>query len=64
MRPFEGTCEGRLSRLALNVLGDEKGNVWMYGEFAMLIILYHALVALLVIPFRTCRSAFTFNVTD
>jgi len=30
MRPFEGTCEERLSRLALNVLGDEKGNVWMY----------------------------------
>jgi hypothetical protein len=34
MQPFEGKCKGRLSRLALNVIADENGVVWMYGEFA------------------------------
>ncbi|KAG0700210.1 hypothetical protein DFH29DRAFT_643990 [Suillus ampliporus] len=30
MQPFEEKCKGRLSRLALNVLADAKGVVWMY----------------------------------
>ncbi|KAG1726864.1 uncharacterized protein EDB91DRAFT_1254107 [Suillus paluster] len=30
MQPFEENCKGRLSRLALNVLADAKGVVWMY----------------------------------
>ncbi|KAG1738268.1 hypothetical protein EDB19DRAFT_2039714 [Suillus lakei] len=30
MQPFEEKCKGRLSRLALNVLADSKGIVWMY----------------------------------
>jgi len=33
MQPFEETCKGKLSQLALAVLADEKGVVWMYGEF-------------------------------
>jgi hypothetical protein len=32
MQPFEEKCKGRLSLLALQVLGDPKGVVWMYGE--------------------------------
>ncbi|KAG2127213.1 hypothetical protein DEU56DRAFT_903269 [Suillus clintonianus] len=30
MQPFEERCKGRLSRLALSVLGDSEGVVWMY----------------------------------
>ncbi|KAG2158681.1 uncharacterized protein EDB93DRAFT_1119760 [Suillus bovinus] len=30
MQPFEETCKGRLSLLALKVLADSKGVVWMY----------------------------------
>ncbi|KAG1838979.1 hypothetical protein F4604DRAFT_1995533 [Suillus subluteus] len=30
MQPFEEKCKGRLSLLALKVLADSKGDVWMY----------------------------------
>lgn len=37
MQPFEETCKGRLSLLALKVLADSKGVVWMYGESVILL---------------------------
>lgn len=37
MQPFEEMCKGRLSPLALKVLADSQGVVWMYGEFVMLL---------------------------
>ena len=37
MQPFEETCKGKLSQLALNVLADAKGVVWLYGELVMLL---------------------------
>jgi len=52
MQPFEEKCKGRLSLLALQVLADSKGIVWMYGEFVMLLKhIVIACVCLVRVPF-------------